>query len=47
MVDALHSYIVAACGYDHGRALTILNRVLTTLDNQLAPVGRAEQDRSR
>lgn len=46
-VDALHSYIVAATGYDHGRALTILNRVITTLDNQLAASPRAEQDQRR
>lgn len=41
-IDAIHTYIWAMCEYDHRRADLILSRVLTTLDNQLDPCGRAD-----
>lgn len=43
-LEALHSYIVAASGYELPRSMVVFKRVVTTLDNQLraqARTGRA------
>lgn len=43
-LEKLHSYIWAACEYDHHRARSVFNRVVTTLDGQLLG-GDAERGR--